>query len=38
VAWWDDPNSSGGISTQGADLRDLQQQIIDAVAVSLRRK
>jgi hypothetical protein len=33
VAWWDDPSGSGGISTQGADLRDLRQQIIDAVAV-----
>jgi hypothetical protein len=33
VAWWDDPNGSGGITTQGEDLRDLQQQIIDVVAV-----
>jgi hypothetical protein len=33
VAWWDDPNGSGGITTQGEYLRDLQQQIIDAVAV-----
>jgi hypothetical protein len=32
VAWWDDP-AGGGITTQGQDLRDLQQQITDAVAV-----
>jgi hypothetical protein len=32
VAWWDDPRG-GGITTQGEDLRDLQQQIIDAVSV-----
>jgi hypothetical protein len=31
VAWWDDPNG-GGITTQGRDLRDLQQQIAEAVA------
>jgi predicted RNase H-like HicB family nuclease len=30
VAFWDDPNG-GGITTQGKDLRDLQQQITDAV-------
>ncbi len=33
VAWWDDPSGSGGVTTQGEDLRDLQQQIIEAVAV-----
>jgi hypothetical protein len=33
VAWWDDPSGSGGITTQGKDLRDLQQQITEAVAV-----
>jgi hypothetical protein len=33
VAWWDDPHGSGGISTQGQDLRDLQEQITEAVAV-----
>jgi hypothetical protein len=33
VAWWDDPDGAGGITTQGQDLRDLQQQITDAVAV-----
>ena len=33
VASWDDPNGAGGITTQGEDLRDLQQQITDAVAV-----
>jgi len=33
VAWWDDPEGLGGITTQGEDLRDLQEQITDAVAV-----
>lgn len=33
VALWDDPDGTGGITTQGQDLRDLQQQITDAVAV-----
>ena len=33
VAWWDDPSGSGGITTQGIDLRDLQPQITEAVAV-----
>jgi hypothetical protein len=33
VASWDDPGGTGGITTQGQDLRDLQQQITDAVAV-----
>jgi hypothetical protein len=33
AAWWDDPGGSGGITTQGQDLRDLQQQITEAVAV-----
>jgi len=33
VAWWDDPDGSGGITTQGQDLRDLQQQITEAVSV-----
>ena len=32
VAWWDDP-AGGGIATQGRDLRDLQEQITEAVAV-----
>jgi len=32
VASWDDPEG-GGITTQGQDLRDLQEQITDAVAV-----
>lgn len=30
VAFWDDPNG-GGITTQGRDLRELQDQISDAV-------
>jgi hypothetical protein len=32
TASWDAPNGSGGITTQGKDLRDLQAQIMDAVA------
>ena len=32
VASWDAPDGSGGITTQGQDLRDLQVQIVDAVA------
>ena len=33
LASWDAPDGSGGISTQGKDLRDLQEQILDAVGV-----
>jgi len=33
LASWDAPDGSGGISTQGKDLRDLQDQIVDAVSV-----
>ena len=33
VASWDSPNGSGGISTQGRDLRELQEQIMEAVGV-----
>jgi len=32
VASWDAPNGAGGITTQGQDLRDLQQQVTEAVA------
>lgn len=32
TACWDAPDGSGGITTQGEDLRDLQVQIVDAVA------
>jgi hypothetical protein len=32
VASWDAPKGMGGISTQGEDLRDLQQQVTEAVA------
>lgn len=32
VASWDAPDGSGGINTQGQDLRDLQQQVTEAVA------
>lgn len=30
VAWWDAPDG-GGITTQGRDLRELQEQATDAV-------
>jgi hypothetical protein len=33
VASWDDPAGTGGITTQSQDLRDLQDQIMDAVSV-----
>jgi len=33
VASWDDPAGNGGITTQAQDLRDLQDQITDAVSV-----
>ena len=32
IAWWDSPDGSGGITTQGQDLRDLQQQVTEAVS------
>jgi hypothetical protein len=32
IASWDAPENAGGITTQGQDLRDLQQQVTDAVA------
>jgi predicted RNase H-like HicB family nuclease len=31
VASWDAPGHSGGITTQGSDLQDLQQQVSEAV-------
>jgi hypothetical protein len=31
VASWDAPEGAGGITTQGKDLRELQEQIADAV-------
>jgi hypothetical protein len=31
TAYWDAPHGSGGITTQGKDLRELQQQVTDAV-------
>jgi hypothetical protein len=31
IACWDDPAGRGGITTQGKDLRELQEQVIDAV-------
>jgi len=33
IASWDAPDGTGGITTQGEDLRDLQTQIVGAVAV-----
>jgi predicted RNase H-like HicB family nuclease len=30
VASWDDPSGKGGITTQGEDLRELQEMILDA--------
>jgi hypothetical protein len=32
VACWDDEDGFGGITTQGQDLSDLQQQITEAVS------
>jgi hypothetical protein len=31
IAYWDAPGDLGGITTQGKDLRDLQDQVADAV-------
>ena len=31
VASWDEPSGKGGITTQGKDLRELQQMVKDAV-------
>ena len=31
VAWWDSAGGNGGITTQGRDLRELQDQVTDAV-------
>jgi hypothetical protein len=33
IASWDAPHDSGGITTQGRDLRDLRELIIEAVSV-----
>jgi hypothetical protein len=38
VASWDAPDGSGGITTEGKDLRDLQQQVTEAVGGPLRRR
>lgn len=32
IATWDEPDGQGGITTQGEDLRDLQEQVKDAVS------
>jgi predicted RNase H-like HicB family nuclease len=32
VASWDEPNHQGGITTQGKDLRELQDMVTEAVA------
>ncbi len=31
VAFWDAPAGTGGITTQGKDLKELQEQVADAV-------
>jgi len=31
TASWDQPSEGGGITTQGKDLRELQEQVTDAV-------
>ena len=31
IASWDAPDGTGGITTQGEDLRDLQEQVTEAV-------
>lgn len=31
IASWDQPSDKGGITTQGKDLRELQEQVTDAV-------
>ena len=31
VASWDEPNRQGGITTQGKDLRELQERVKEAV-------
>ncbi len=31
VASWDDPSGKGGITTEGGDLRELQDMVLDAV-------
>ena len=38
IACWDAPDGSGGITTQGEDLRDLQAQIVDAVATHFEQQ
>lgn len=32
VGSWDDPSGKGGITTEGEDLRELQEMIIDAAS------
>jgi len=38
IASWDAPDGAGGITTQGEDLRDLQAQIVDAVATHFEER
>jgi len=38
VASWDDPSGKGGITTEGSDLRELQEMILDAAAGYFRAK
>jgi hypothetical protein len=35
IASWDDPSGNGGITTQGQDLRELQDQVGRCGAMSL---
>ena len=38
VASWDAPSGNGGITTQGQDLRELQDQVEDAVRCHLDQR
>ena len=37
VAWWDDSDGAGGITTQGQDLQDLQANVREAVRCHFER-
>ena len=38
VASWEAPTGHGGITTQGRDLRELQEQVADAVGCHFERE
>lgn len=38
IASWDARDGSGGVTTQGEDLRDLQAQVVDTVATHFEDK